>query len=203
MQKWRAVLLGIMGICFVLGLLIGWFFINNGYNKIVLVDINLLDWIMIIFALIAIICMTYDLVKVQMDRKKFGTIDEYIKNDRSKGPKIVSVMMIVFSVFTLIIYFINPSIMMVSMLIMMLFLSLFWLNRQFQRNGINKIGMYFWGTLFTWDKIKTYKNAGIDQIEVTVSQKMLGGKYDNILYLKVAPDKIHDVLELFNKNIVM
>ena len=203
MKKWRTVILGILGIFFVLGLIIGRFIINNGYNKIVLRDINLLDWAFIICAAIAIIFMTYDLVKVQMDRKKFGNIDVYIKNYRSKGYKIVSVMMIVFSVIDIIICFITPSVMRVSMLFMMLFLCLFWLNRQFQRSGINKIGMYFWGTFFTWDKIQIYKNTGIDLIEVTVIQKMLGGKYDNVLYLKVSPDIINDVLGLFKENIVV
>ncbi len=93
----ESVLLGILGICFVSGLLISWFFIKNGYNKIELGDINLFDWVMIIFAVIAIICVIYDLLNVQMDRMKFGAIEEYIKNDKSRAPKIVSLNIIFIS----------------------------------------------------------------------------------------------------------
>jgi len=202
MQKWRAVLLGILGICVVLGVFIGMFLRKSGIGSIKISRLSIFEVVELICLVIVIICAIFDFLKIRKDKKKFGKLRNSITNLKAGRTRFGLIGITSVVIFELVIFGISPSVSMFIMFLMVVVPAFMFFYHNIQKNGVNENGIFFWGVFFLWKQVKGYIAKEPDQIDIVVIQKV-GSNFDNKISLKIKIDEYGDVLRAFSEGVLV
>lgn len=202
MQKWRVVLLGSLGICAILGVLIGIFLVNSGIGSNVISNLSIFDVFELICLVSVIICVIFDYLQISKDKKKFGQLKNNISNLNAGRTRFGVIAITCIVVFELIMFILESSFILLIMFLMAVGLAFLFLNHNIQKNGVNENGIFFWGVFFPWEKIKSYCAIEPHQINLVVIQK-IGSNLTNKISLKITENEYEDVLKAFSERVVM
>lgn len=201
MQKHKSVVFFFL-LFAVLGFVFGTIFTDGEIASIRISKITALDLFEMVCLCIVSICVVFDFVKIDKDKKKFGQIKNNIKNLYITRTRLGAIILACVVIFEVIIFAFNPTLIIFLLTLMAAEFAVWFFYRNTQRNGVNENGILFWGVYYPWEKIKSYTIEASDHFSVVVSQKVFEKKYDEKLRFKVSSIEYSDVSNLIKESVI-
>ncbi|WP_297420294.1 hypothetical protein [Clostridium sp.] len=201
MPKLRKVLFIISFISMLIGGFVGFFMVKSGVGKIrVIADIDIFSIFMLFLLIIVTISAIYDVYKISKSQKQFGiTKFTVIPNTRNRSRNIL-VFLILDTILVFAISLISREYKTLPLAFIVLISTIISGLHGFGNNGINENGVMYCGVYYSWSNIKYCRVESETLLEIIVSRKLYGRRWDDIIKFNFDSkhkDDINNFLSLY------